>query len=97
MKTRRIPLPLEATSQLDAIYATRPSIPCKKKCQNVCGLIEMSSLEYQRIINRQGRTLEYASDLTCPCLNVRTGLCKVHDIRPLLCRLWGLVPKMACP
>ena len=98
MKTKRIPLPLASLSALDALYATLPRLSCKKLCQNVCGLIEMSDLEYQRIHNRIGRDLpSYDQSLTCPCLNQKTGLCKVHEIRPIICRLWGLVHKMACP
>jgi hypothetical protein len=30
-------------------------------------------------------------------LNQETGKCKVYSIRPTICRLWGLVRKMACP
>lgn len=96
---KRIPLPLSSVSQLDQLYATLPQIKCKKKCQNVCGLIEMSSLEYQRIINRTGREMDYGNELTCPLLDRGKGLCKVHDIRPIICRLWGLIddPRMRCP
>jgi Fe-S-cluster containining protein len=32
----------------------------------------------------------------CPKLN-GLGLCTVHDERPLICRLWGVVENMPCP
>lgn len=25
------------------------------------------------------------------------GRCSVYDVRPMVCRLWGLVPSMRCP
>jgi len=97
MKTKRIPLPQAAISELEQLYATLPKIACKQKCQAFCGLIEMTSLEYQRIINRTGRELTYIVDLTCPCLDKKSGLCKVHDIRPAICRIFGLAEDFKCP
>jgi len=34
-------------------------------------------------------------NLTCPALV--NGLCSVYAVRPLICRLWGVVREMACP
>jgi len=31
----------------------------------------------------------------CPLLKNRR--CTVYEVRPLICRLWGLTPDMACP
>lgn len=36
-----------------------------------------------------------ATMLTCPLLT--KGLCSVYAVRPIICRLWGLVKKMECP
>lgn len=33
---------------------------------------------------------------TCPLLT-KDGRCSVYPIRPLICRLWGLVQSMRCP
>lgn len=35
--------------------------------------------------------------LTCPFLNPHTGQCEVYEVRPLICRLWGVVKSMRCP
>jgi hypothetical protein len=34
-------------------------------------------------------------DYTCPAL--KDGRCSVYDVRPTLCRLWGVVEDMPCP
>lgn len=36
-------------------------------------------------------------DLHCRLLIPQFGHCRVYAIRPLICRLWGLVKKMRCP
>jgi uncharacterized protein len=35
--------------------------------------------------------------LRCPMLCRESGKCRVYDIRPVICRLWGLVESMLCP
>ena len=37
------------------------------------------------------------TDACCNCPMLEAGQCSVYDIRPAICRLWGLVPSMPCP
>jgi Uncharacterised protein family (UPF0153). len=83
--------------KLDALTAQLPKINCQKKCQECCGPVLMSKLEWERIIEAMGFTPEAREDLTCPMLCESTGLCRAYAIRPVICRLWGLVEKMKCP
>ena len=36
-----------------------------------------------------------SSCLTCPYLT-KEGMCSIYDVRPLICRLWGIVEGMPC-
>jgi hypothetical protein len=98
---------------LDVLYATLPRLDCQKKCSECCGPVAMTRLEAKRINQvaeirtfplpathedrnfGMYRCVVVQEDLTCPLL--KDGLCSVYAIRPAICRLWGLVPKMKCP
>jgi hypothetical protein len=79
--------------ELDALYAQLPTIECRGKCQDSCGPIDMSVAERRRIADR-GVDIPLAP--TCPALSM-FGTCAVYDVRPMICRLWGVVEAMACP
>ncbi len=99
---------------LKKIHDMAPSILCKGKCQRACGPISEAvlPLELERVRTfLRDPTFKFASadsikgvkdgkvDCdTCPLLSP-TGACSVHDVRPLICRLWGVVddPFMRCP
>lgn len=81
---------------IDEILADLPRIDCQRKCQEACGPVMMSRLEWKRICQRLGAAPAALPDLTCPMLG-KDGLCSVYAVRPTICRLFGLVKKMACP
>jgi len=54
----------------------------------------MSRVEWQRIIEAVGHEPIGSEDLTCPLLS--DGRCTVYEIRPTICRLWGMVDAMPC-
>jgi Fe-S-cluster containining protein len=53
----------------------------------------MGRVEWQRICKRVGHEPR-ATSLTCPLL--QNARCSVYLIRPMICRLWGLVETMPC-
>lgn len=79
---------------MEELYEQLPTIQCRGKCQHSCGPIDMSNVERDRIRSR-GVEIPRLSG-TCPALTFLGG-CRVYDIRPMICRLWGLVEPMACP
>ncbi len=94
--------------RLRQIEAELPTINCKKLCQSYCGVIPMTHLEHERMEGVAGKieTTELplphgtfrvmmTGDGTCPML--RDGKCSVYEVRPMICRLWGLVEKLRCP
>jgi len=88
--------------EVDALYSRLPELDCKGLCQECCGPILMSRIEWLRLQERTGMPLEKfqneaAADYICPFLDRTKGVCSVYDIRPLVCRLWGSTPKASCP
>lgn len=82
--------------ELEAIYRRIPDIHCAGLCQESCGPIGISRLEAHRIERRAGNIGKVNSNNLCPLLNRFTGKCSVYHIRPVLCRLWGVVESMPC-
>jgi Fe-S-cluster containining protein len=82
---------------IDRIYADLPTISCRGKCQAYCGVVLMSEPEWARIVTALGYVPEGDESLSCPMLCKSTGRCTVYSIRPIICRLWGLVKALACP
>jgi Fe-S-cluster containining protein len=88
---------------LDALYEQLPTVvDCKGLCANSCGPIAMSPAEHRRILDASGIDIppataesvaSWARDEkthTCPALT-DLGRCSVHEIRPMICRLFGVV------
>lgn len=82
--------------QLDAVYRKVPRLRCQGKCQDYCGAIPMTRVEWQRITSRLGYAPKGDETLTCPMLTDE-GRCSVYRERPLICRLWGAVEDLRCP
>lgn len=88
-------------AEVDAMYAKLPELDCKGLCQECCGPIMMSRIEWVRIQESTGMPLEHfqkqaGETFVCPLLSP-AGKCTVYEIRPLVCRLWGSTPKAKCP
>ena len=94
---------MDSTRRLDEIYATLPQVRCKGLCQEACGPVLMSKAEWQRVLARLGYWPhakphpKKLKDLACPMLHKGSGKCRVYDVRPMVCRLWGVVETMRCP
>lgn len=88
--------------RLDALYAELPKLECQRKCQQSCGALIMGEHEARRIEAATGKPLQETGGkdgLTCPYLDMHSGDCTVREVRPLICRMWGLgdFEMMACP
>ncbi len=94
--------------KLEKIYKKLPTINCKGKCHEACGFIKMSPYEHDRITKFVGHdpfpSVEtildklQRNDLTeMSCSLLKDGKCSIYRLRPLVCRLYGLVKKLQCP
>ena len=81
---------------IDQIYARIPKIDCKRKCHMACGPIHVFGVEWDRMQAASLVTIgTVGPSLTCPALS--GNACSIYEVRPLICRLWGVVKAMTCP
>lgn len=81
--------------RLAKLYRQVPAIKCKGLCVGACGLIVASSREAEAMQRVSGRPLTFDRQ-TLSCGYLVAGRCSVYDQRPLLCRLYGVVPDLPC-
>ena len=73
-----------------------PSFECEPGCHDCCGPVTTSSIEMASLPEKSEAEHETAlADLSCPHLG-ENG-CEVYRERPLICRLFGTTPRLACP
>lgn len=87
-------------AELDALYAELPSIECQGMCWDSCGPIEMTSAEHARIKRETGVDIPPGRFLrdgpsACPALGM-LHTCTVYEVRPLICRIWGMTRRLRC-
>jgi Fe-S-cluster containining protein len=99
-------------TKLEKIYASLPKIECKQKCQEACSLIIITRAEKVNLTKELNHNPSIKIDKyhhalfdpakiheekpTCKMLD-KCGNCSIYNIRPLICRLFGIVKKMQCP
>lgn len=89
------PNPRRQDEKLQAVYDKVPKIDCKGLCSDSCGPIATSTRERQRV--------EAAARKPLTCQNWRCTMltpdnrCGVYDLRPMICRIWGVTEDMPCP
>lgn len=73
-----------------------PEMKCDKGCGECCGPALCSEREYQtvkRYAKRHG-VKPIVQGLTCPFY--QDGECKVYEVRPRICRLFGHSDRLVC-
>lgn len=86
----------KSEQRLDDIYASIPvTIECKGLCQDSCGPIAMTADEFRRISEVSETVPSINGNGTCSLLV--DGKCSVYEVRPTICRLWGMTMGMICP
>lgn len=86
-----------AERDLMMLYSLLPALPCQRKCQHSCGPIEVTQAELARMQTWNGYHVQDSQGPKEDCQFLQDGLCSVYPVRPMICRLWGLVKTMACP
>lgn len=90
-------------AQLDARYAELPALTCRGECAIACGAMPLTDLEARRLqlathvkprtvlrVLADGREHERCIYLT------PADRCRAYAVRPLICRVWGLVRMLSC-
>jgi Fe-S-cluster containining protein len=93
---------------LEEIYARIPAIDCKGLCAKSCGPIMCAPQEAERLPgpHRLVRTPSGFRAAEVPhtekrgrkrCVHLRNGRCQVYELRPAICRIWGVAESLPCP
>lgn len=95
----------QPSRNLRAVWDAIPDTGCKGLCIESCGPIGASEEELDLLADRGVviedplgallAVLDGNEPATCPALV--DGRCSVYDVRPTVCRLWGVVDEMPCP
>lgn len=73
-----------------------PPFECQPGCHDCCGPVTTSAEEMARLpVKSEAEHAAALAGLSCPHLGERG--CQVYDERPLICRLFGTTPRLACP
>lgn len=98
-----MPTTREMDRQLQALYAQVPVISsCKGHCWISCSPLDMSNRERQRIaaagyaITDGEKARGQLEEFWCEALGP-DGRCRVYEMRPMICRLWGTSRLLPCP
>lgn len=87
---------------LEELYASLPALECKGRCHDTCTAIDASELERERMAARGvhlpaalahaqlAALIESGETPRCPALGP-LNTCRVYDVRPMVCRAFGLV------
>lgn len=104
LKTQNKGYDMEIPKKVAAIYSQLPPLECRGLCQECCGPIAVADVELKMIVERIGHhpapmgrlgRQNSMACMTCPLL--KDGQCSIYDIRPFICRLWGVTKSMPCP
>lgn len=90
---------LALPAKLAVFYDSLPKVACTGQCHDCCGPINWGSNEAQLVELKTGKPavlVQRDKELRCGYLNDEKR-CEVYELRPLICRLFGLVEKMRCP
>ncbi|MFA6120226.1 MAG: YkgJ family cysteine cluster protein [Sideroxydans sp.] len=73
-----------------------PNFACIPGCHDCCGPVTASSEEMSRLpVKSEAVHAKALAELSCPHLGQQG--CEVYAERPLICRLFGTTPRLACP
>lgn len=73
-----------------------PSFKCVPGCHDCCGPVTTSSEEMSRLPVKSDAEHDAALE-AFNCVHLGPNGCEVYEERPLICRLFGTTPRMACP
>lgn len=73
-----------------------PSFECIPGCHDCCGPVTTSAEEMAWLpVKSDAEHAAALAELSCPHLGDKG--CQVYAERPLICRLFGTTPRLACP
>jgi Fe-S-cluster containining protein len=90
------PNPRRLDARLQELYDQLPTIACRGLCSDSCGPAPASIRERDRMERASGQRFTCGVGATCSMLDEHRR-CSVYELRPLVCRMWGVMESMRCP
>jgi Fe-S-cluster containining protein len=94
-------------AKLRMIYGFIPSIKCDRNCHKCCGAhpwFPVEALNIRKFMFEHEIEERFAKNLLAMCPYITEDGCLIHPVRPILCRLFGVVKQekhsiadMECP
>jgi Fe-S-cluster containining protein len=94
-------------AKLRMIYDFIPSIKCDRNCHKCCGAhpwFPVEALNIRKFMFEHEIEERFAKNLLAMCPYITEDGCLIHPVRPILCRLFGVVKQekhsiadMECP
>lgn len=95
--------------KLEALYREIPDIDCKGLCHESCTIIPAAKIEIKRARERTGgnpfNPAAYLKEMQQSlietpkipkCKSLSDGKCTMYNIRPAICRLYGVAEGLEC-
>jgi Fe-S-cluster containining protein len=73
-----------------------PEFACIPGCHDCCGPVLASTDELARLPRKDAQQRQHALE-QWNCVHLGQQGCTVYEQRPLVCRLFGTTPRLACP
>ncbi|MGG5288016.1 MAG: YkgJ family cysteine cluster protein [Rubrivivax sp.] len=73
-----------------------PSFECEPGCHDCCGPVTTSA-EEMAALPRKSAEEQAAALERLDCVHLGPQGCTVYGERPMICRLFGTTPRLACP
>lgn len=87
--------------QLNIIYGRIPSLKCIPNCHECCGpnfWLPIEAINIRKYLEEHGIKERFTKSLEEKCPYIENGKCIIYPVRPLVCRLFGVVKnELECP
>jgi len=90
----------QAKRLLREVYSMIPKFECVDGCTECCGATLWTYIEWKLIsdwLKERGREERFAKDIFEKCPYIENGKCSIYEVRPLVCRLFGVTKRLKCP
>jgi len=93
---------ITSEGKLRQIYRRIPDFNCAPKCNQCCGPVPWAIVEHRVItkwMTERGVEERFTETMFDSCPYIKDNKCSIYEIRPILCRIFGVVdtPKLMCP
>ena len=94
-------LAITSEGKLKYLYSKIPEFNCIPRCTACCGPHPWANVEHRVIakwMSERGMVEKFSKTMFGDCQYIENHKCSIYEVRPVLCRLFGVVdtPKLMC-